>query len=199
LKGRFHLKNILAIAATVAAPMSKAENAKTENDQAWTCLTEQVVELGRDTDLLAAVNNYNSNPPDPIQLDKIWPTLDKSTEIIENLTQTPAARSMREWINAISIQGEGLLIGKNGGLVASTDKTSDFWQGDEAQFLQAITLPESQVHIQREMLDESTNMMLLKVSAPIYNPRSNHAIGVLVIGFDQFVIDFNQPCELDYH
>ncbi len=123
-----------------------------------------------------------------------WPSLDNSAEIIVKLTTTPAAKVMQDWIHGISIQGEGLLIGKNGGLVASTEKTTDFWQGDEAQFLQAIILPKSKAYIQKQLLDESTNMMLLKISAPIYNPRSQHPIGVLVIGFDQFVIEFNQPC-----
>lgn len=161
----------------------------------WKCLGKQVAELASDPLLITSVNNYNTSPPNPQKLDRIWPELRESDSILNNIIFNPSAESMRNWIARISIQGEGLLIGHNGGLVASTEKTTDFWQGDEAQYLRAIHLPLGEVYIQSEMLDESTHLMLIKVSAPIYNPRSRHAIGVLVIGFDQFVIDFIQPCK----
>lgn len=158
------------------------------------CLGNQVSNLAKDTKLLAAVNNYNSNPPDPQQLDKEWSTHNQSSPFLKQILDNDAADNMRKWIHRISIQGEGLLIGRNGGLVSATEKTTDYWQGDEAQYLKAISLRPGEVFMQNEMLDESTHLMLIKVSSPIYNPRSKHAIGVLVIGFDQFVIDFIEPC-----
>lgn len=159
------------------------------------CLSTQVSEFAKDPVIIAGVNNYNSSPPNPQKLDQLWPTLQPGDQYLDGIINNAAANAMREWIKRISIQGEGLLIGRNGGLVAATEKTTDFWQGDEAQFLDAIGLPEDRVYVQAEMLDESTHLMLIKMSSPIYNPRSQQAIGVLVIGFDQFVIDFAEPCK----
>ncbi|HAG93618.1 MAG: hypothetical protein CMK83_18625 [Pseudomonadales bacterium] len=159
------------------------------------CLEKEVTELASHPQLIAGINNYNSSPPNPQQMDKIWNSLKPEDQRLGDIINNPSADEMRDWIKHISIQGEGLLIGRNGGLVAATEKTTDFWQGDEAQFLQAIGLTAGQVYVQSEMLDESTHLMLIKISAPVYNPRSRHPIGVLVIGFDQFVIDFIEPCK----
>lgn len=159
------------------------------------CLEAQVTELARHPQLIASINNYNTSPPNPQSLDKIWNELKAGDNILENIINNPSGEVMRNWIKHISIQGEGLLIGRNGGLAAATEKTTDFWQGDESQFLKAIGLSTGKVYVQHEMLDESTHLMLIKISAPIFNPRTKHPIGVLVIGFDQFVIDFVEPCK----
>lgn len=159
------------------------------------CLEAQVIELASHPQLIASINNYNTSPPNPQAMDKVWGDLKNGDNILENIINNSSGDVMRNWIKHISIQGEGLLIGRNGGLVAATEKTTDFWQGDESQFLKAIGLSAGEVYLQHEMLDESTHLMLIKISAPVFNPRSQHAIGVLVIGFDQFVIDFIEPCK----
>jgi len=179
----------LISSTTFATPKNSKEDAR------WHCLGEQVAELATDPILITGVNNYNAAPPAPHKIDRIWPSLRESDGVLNAIITNPSADTMRKWIANISIQGEGLLIGRNGGLVAATEKTTDFWQGDEAQFLRAINLQQGDAYFQSETLDESTHLMLVKVSTPIYNPRSKHAIGVLVVGFDQFVIDFSQPCE----
>jgi len=166
-----------------------------DEDIRWRCLGKQVAELATNPILITDVNNYNTSPPDPHKIDRVWPKLRESDSVLNAIIANPSADAMRKWIANISIQGEGLLIGRNGGLVAATEKTTDFWQGDEAQFLRAINLKQGEAYFQSETLDESTHLMLVKVSTPIYNPRAKHAIGVLVIGFDQFVIDFSQPCK----
>lgn len=175
---------------------SATANANTLSvDARWQCLGQQVAKLATSPTLIAGVNNYNTSPPNPQKLDRDWNQLRESDPVLSNIINNPSAEVMRNWIAKISIQGEGLLTGRNGGLVAATEKTTDFWQGDEAQFLKAINLPVGEVFFQSEMLDESTHLMLIKVSTPVYNPRAKNAVGVLVIGFDQFVIDFVDPCK----
>ncbi|MAR92895.1 MAG: hypothetical protein CML06_18770 [Pseudomonadales bacterium] len=190
--------NLLWLALTPQAAAQESAATKAGGREAlWRCLSQQVVALARDRQLLAAVNNYNAAPPDPQALDRRWPELTATDPLLQGITQSPAAHQLRRWIQEHSIQGEGLLIGDNGGLAAATDKTTDFWQGDEAQFLEAVKLADGDVYIQSELPDASTNMMLLKISTPLYNARSPAPVGVLVIGFDQFVIDFIEPCPAD--
>jgi len=163
-------------------------------DASLECLASKVNELAKNTQLIDDLTRYNLSPPDPHLLDPVWNELSPEDELLHRILNNKSARIMRAGIKKISLQGEGMLIGRNGGLTAATDKTSDFWQGDEAQFLQAISLPQGKVFMQTEITDESAHLMLIKVSAPIYKPGSKHAIGVLVLGFDQFVVDFMQPC-----
>ncbi|MBA56213.1 MAG: hypothetical protein CMK89_17315 [Pseudomonadales bacterium] len=189
------LKQALSVLALLLSTLVNATAQEKGIQPNLQCLGQKVSEFAKDPTIIAGVNNYNSSPPDPQKLDRIWPALKPGEIYLDSVINNPSADSMRDWIKRISIQGEGLLMGRNGGLVAATEKTTDFWQGDEAQFLQAITLPAGNIFVQSEMLDESTHLMLIKISTPIYNPRSKHAVGVLVIGFDQFVIDFSEPCK----
>lgn len=185
---------LLACLSGLFCISAQASNETVTNQVNLECLATRVVELARDPHLIADLNNYNASPLDPKKLDKVWANLQRHSGVIDRLINNQSAQVMRAWIQGVSIQGEGLLIGRNGGLTSATEKTSDFWQGDEAQFTKAIGLANGQAYVQTEMMDESTHLMLIKVSVPVYNPRGHNAVGVLVIGFDQFVVDFADPC-----
>lgn len=167
------------------------------HQNAWGCLNDLISDLARTNNIVDSITRHNKTLTDVAYLEAMWPYLSPKDPIIESRTIHPAAEHMRIWINEISIQGEGLLIGIDGGLVAATEKTTDYWQGDEDQFTQAIILDPGRVYIQKQVIDESTHLMLVKISAPVYN--QNQVIGVLVIGLDQFVIDFNEPCSQFLH
>ena len=189
------LKQVLCAITIVACTLCFAETKNTDIQPQLQCLAKEVSHFATDPIIIAGVNNYNASPSDPQKLDKLWPSLKPGDAYLDVVIDNPSASAMREWIKRISIQGEGLLMGRNGGLVAATEKTTDFWQGDEDQFLKAVDLPLGEAYLQTELLDESTHLMLIKISTPIFNPRSHQSIGVLVIGFDQFVIDFSEPCK----
>lgn len=161
----------------------------------WQCLTHLVTDLANTPTIINAVKHHNDDLPNAGYLEALWPYLSASDPIIQSRTTHSASIAMDTWIKEISIQGEGLLIGIDGGLVAATDKTTDYWQGDEAQFTEAIILTKDDLYVQRELVDESTSLLLVKISAPIY--EEDLVLGVLVIGFDQFVIDFVTPCHTD--
>ncbi len=186
---KFWVWHVVTIA--VAVGLSSITYAETHR-QTWNCLTGLISDLARTDNLVNSIIQHNNTLPNIAYLEAMWPHLSPEDPIIESRIIHPAAEHMRIWIKEISIQGEGLLIGIDGGLVAATEKTTDYWQGDENQFTQAIILNKGEVYIQKEVIDESTHLMLVKISAPVY--KQNEAIGVLVIGLDQFVIDFVEPC-----
>src|SRR5690606_22664096 len=93
------------------------------------------------------------------------------------------------------------LIGLNGGLVAATYKTSDYYQGDEDQFMQAIGLSQGQVWMEQHVADESASAMLVKIAVPVFGRDANEVeqqapIGVLVLGLYEFVLELYADCKV---
>ena len=161
----------------------------------WQCISGIVIDTARRAEIVASVQHYNQAPPDPHQLDAEWPTLVSTDEPLRKVLRNPAAKLMRHVIQSVSQQGEAFLMGANGGLVASTDKSTDFWQGDEDQFTQAIGLASGQVHVDDQVSDESTHSIQVRLSTPVYDPATQKAIGVLMLGFDAFVLDYLRTCD----
>lgn len=70
----------------------------------------------------------------------------------------------------------------NGELVASSETTSDYWQGDELDFKQARHLKPGDVHISDIQYDGSTQNFQSKASAPLYDPLNGQFLGVISLG-----------------
>ena len=134
------------------------------------------------------------------QRDAAWAGLKDSDPIVQAVLKHPAAAALRTLQNHYSVLGESFLIGANGGLVAATLRTTDYWQGDEPQFTETVPLPPRRFRLMRPGVDESSRAMLAKMTIPIHDHRRgqrDQVIGVLVLGFDQLVVDFERPCNGD--
>jgi hypothetical protein len=69
-----------------------------------------------------------------------------------------------------------------GGLVAATGKTSDYWQGDEAKFTECFKGEEGVLYISDVEFDESTQTYSVQISVPVR--EEGKVIGVIVVGID---------------
>ena len=162
------------------------------------CLTPSVVKLSQHPIIIKRLTTFNArNDVDPAQIDSIWPYLSDNSPYIVPLINNSASQLLRAYISQVSLTGEGFLIGLNGGLAATTNRTTDYWQGDEEQFLQAINLSQGSVHIINSYTDLSADSKLDKISTPIFDTTTSAStpIGVLVIGFDSFVLNFKKLCD----
>lgn len=165
-----------------------------------TCLAAEFISWVQGADVQRWLREYNAHSAlvDVKALDAAWPHLNSDSHEIQTVLQHPAAAALHAFQNHYSVLGESFLIGANGGLVAATDRTSDYWQGDEAQFLDTVQLQADSFKLFTAGLDESAHAMLAKLAIPIYDNEHRTAdddpIGVLVLGFDQVVVDFERPC-----
>ncbi len=75
---------------------------------------------------------------------------------------------------------EMFLTDNQGANVAAFPLTSDYWQGDEAKFINAFNNGDGKVYIGDLEFDESTKVNAIQISVPVN--YGNKAIGVLVIG-----------------
>jgi len=69
-----------------------------------------------------------------------------------------------------------------GGNVAMTDKTSDYWQGDEAKFQKSFNGGAGAVFVDEVEFDDSAQAYLVQVSVPVKD--NNTVIGAITIGID---------------
>lgn len=167
------------------------------------CVIDATAHLAESTNIQRALEDYNRRVSDPMPLELRWSELsDDSPEVLQ-ITHNPAAAEIHTLIHRYAYQGEGFLIGLNGGLVAATNRTSDYFQADEAQFNNAIRLAKGQSWIETNIVDTSASALLIKIAVPVFTTEANNAAtepppasGVLVIGLDQFVVDFYRGCHI---
>lgn len=176
-------------------------NLNSEAEQAnAACLAAEFIVWVQSQDVQRWLRDYNSanTLADAMTLDATWSQLGNDSREIQAVLQHPAAAALRAFQNHYSVLGESFLIGASGGLVAATARTSDYWQGDEAQFVDTVELPAGQFKLFNVGLDESAHAMLAKLAVPVYDNHhksiTDTPVGVLVLGFDQVVVDFERPC-----
>ena len=73
---------------------------------------------------------------------------------------------------------------KQGNIVAESDKTSDYWQGDEDKFIKSFAQGKGAVFIDEPVFDESSERYVVQVSVPVLEPVTKKAIGAVTVGID---------------
>lgn len=166
-----------------------------------TCFVQGVNALATSHEIQSQLLEYNRKKPNPLALEKQWPSLSSDSSLLRPIIENPAAQAINSYIRRFSMDGEGFLIGVNGGVAAATQKTSDYYQADEAQFFETIDLPEGEAWIKKGVVDQSASAMLIKIAVPVYDQRAERrqlkgpAVGVLVIGLYEFVVELSNECE----
>ena len=164
-------------------------------EESVNCLLPGVVRLASNKDIVKSVSAYNQSSVDVQAIERKWPLLKEDDPVILKLTQSASANRLRHYIEKISMRGEAFVIGLDGGLAAATNKTSDFWQGDEAQFFEAIKLDAGSAKLIDIVADKSADTILVKIAGPVYSAEQDRPIGVLVMGYDALVLDFMKFCK----
>lgn len=167
------------------------------------CFADEISLLANDTTIRKETLAYNKHHMDVHTIDLKWPSLKTTAPEVESIISNPASRIIKRYIESHSIEGEGFLIGLDGGLVAATNKTSDFYQGDEEQFLKPMKLPFGEAWTKQGIVDESAAALLIKVAVPVFSTdqtvspkpkKREKPIGVLVVGLYEFVISMSDGC-----
>jgi hypothetical protein len=83
---------------------------------------------------------------------------------------------------------EIFLMDRYGLNVAQSDRTSDYWQGDEAKFTETFEKGVGAIHVSEVKYDESTGKVQTQVSMTVADPDSGAAIGAVTFGIDLNVL-----------
>ena len=173
----------LAAAALFLAPALVAAESqdvpKTLIDFAQTTL----VEFAKDPAIVQAVEAQNARG---VLLERIK-EMDRSwiaTKIIDgfmwDLMRSRCSYLLMNFQLQHKFIAEAFVMDNKGALVGLTNKTSDYWQGDGAKFVESYKGGEGAIHYGDVEYDDSINEIVIQVSVPVM--RGSRAIGAITFG-----------------
>lgn len=140
---------------------------------------------GEDPVIIEAVKAQNNSG---LKLDTIktrdekWRSTDGVDDFMKQLMESPAAKRMLEFEKSQPFFFELFLMDNQGANVAMTNKTSDYWQGDEAKWQATYNNAQGSVHFSDVEFDESAQDYLLQISVPVV--ENDKVIGAMTVGIN---------------
>lgn len=127
-------------------------------------------------------NARNISLADIKKLDESWRSTSGLGAFMIPYLDNPAAEELARLEEDAGYVQESFAMDNQGGLVAATTKTSDYWQGDEAKFIESFKDGKGAVHVGEIEFDNSAQAYLVQVSIPVMD--GGKAIGAITIGID---------------
>ncbi len=141
--------------------------------------------LGTNPVIVAAVKAQNAKniSIDEIKnTDKKWQAQAGIADYMREIMESECARAIRDIQNSAPYYSEIFVTDNQGANVAMTDKTSDYWQGDEDKFIKSYNEGKGAIFIDDVKFDSSSQAYLVQVSLPVKD--GSRVIGAITIGID---------------
>lgn len=140
---------------------------------------------GSDATLISAVKAQNAEGlslDDIKRRDKSWRATEGLDAEMQGMLASAAGKKLAELEKSKPYFFELFLMDNQGANVSMTNKTSDYWQGDEAKWQESFKGGKGAVHIGDIEFDESAQDYLVQVSVPVMD--AGNAIGAITIGIN---------------
>lgn len=152
-------------------------------------IEKDLVTWVNDPVIVAAINKANSENKNRTQatidrLDKEWRAVKGIDANIKKYLENDAAMFLKRKQSESPYYAEIFIMDYQGCNVAQSDKTSDFWQGDEAKFQKSYNNGKGAVFADAVEFDESAQTYLIQVSLPVVDPATKQVIGAMTVGID---------------
>ena len=141
--------------------------------------------LGTDPIIVKAVKKENAKRKSLAQIqdmDKKWKATPGIADYMQAMMDSECGRHLRSIQNGSTIYAEIFVMDNKGANVAMTDKTSDYWQGDEAKFKKSFNNGKGSVFVDEVEFDDSSQAYLVQVSVPVKD--GDAVIGAITFGID---------------
>jgi hypothetical protein len=114
------------------------------------------------------------------QIDATWTAGGELEGLDRELLENACAKALDSFMTATTGFKEGFVMDDLGALVCMTQRTSDYWQGDEAKWQRSFDEGRGAIYVGALAWDESANSMLVQISVPIMS--DGRAVGALTVG-----------------
>ena len=144
-----------------------------------------LMELASDPAIVAAVQAQNGEGLTDREIegrDRTWQDAAGIDSFIQSLMDNDCSKRLLEIQNSEPYYAEIFVMDNKGANVCLTDKTSDYWQGDEAKFQESFASGAGAVFVDEVEFDNSAQAYLVQVSVPVMQGGS--AIGAVTFGID---------------
>ena len=146
--------------------------------------------LGSDPIIVAAVKKENAKSKTLSQIktmDVKWKKTPGIAGFMKALMDSQCGKHLQSIRDSKPYYSEIFVMGKLGENVAMSDKTSDFWQGDEAKFKRSFNNGKGAVFVDDVEFDDSSQAYLVQVSVPVKD--GSKVIGAITFGIDIEKVD----------
>lgn len=134
-----------------------------------------------------AVRDSNRRAPDQQtfqtkmrEIDFAWPEMTPgNSKLLAGVLDNPASTFLREQNRVTATFREILVSDRYGRLVATTGKTTDYFQGDEPWWRMAYLEGKGQRYISDIVYDESTGVYSIEIAQPVRDGASGETAGIL--------------------
>jgi hypothetical protein len=144
-----------------------------------------LAKLGTKPVIVAAVkaqNAKNMSLDEIKEMDKKWQAQAGIADYMKALMESDCGKAVREFRNSAPYYAEIFVTDNQGANVAMSDKTSDYWQGDEDKFIKSYNGGNGVVFVGDVKFDPSSQTYCVQVSVPVKD--GNKTIGTITIGVD---------------
>lgn len=153
---------------------------------------EQMQNIASNPAVIAAIKaqnakNQNLDAEEIKELDRVWRLEAYADE--QPMVSAVLSNDVSEFLRELSADSEGrvsevFVMDARGLNVGQSIVTSDYWQGDEAKFMETFPFGPGAMHISNIDRDDSTGTYQAQVTVSITDPASGTAIGAVTLGID---------------
>ena len=147
--------------------------------------TSTLSSLGTDPVIVNAVKAENAKGKslDEIkEMDEKWKGHAGIADYMKAMMESECGKKLRDVQGGADYYAEIFVMDNQGANVAMTDKTSDYWQGDESKFQESFKAGTGAIFIDDVEFDDSSQAYLVQVSVPVRD--GNKVIGAITFGID---------------
>jgi len=145
----------------------------------------KLAELGKDSLIVKAVKAQNAKGMSLNsikEMDERWKNTAGIADFMKALMESECGLYLRRVQEANPFYAEIFVMDNQGANVCQTDKTSDYWQGDEAKFKNSFSGGKGAVFVDEVEFDDSTQTYVSQVFVPVM--ENGKAIGAITFGVD---------------
>jgi hypothetical protein len=113
-------------------------------------------------------------------IDEAWQRGEDPEGLATALGSNDCAQALQTLISANPGYAEAFVADNRGALVCMSQRTSDYWQGDEAKWARSYADGAGAVFISNTEHDDSTGLDVIHISVPVR--AAGRVVGVLVVG-----------------
>ena len=114
------------------------------------------------------------------KIDRSWIAGGEVNGMPEELMSNGCAEQLRLLMAEGSGYEEGFVMDDQGALVCMTQRTSDYWQGDEAKWQRSFNEGRGGILVGAPRFDDSAETVLSQISVPIM--QDGKAVGAITVG-----------------
>jgi hypothetical protein len=176
---------ILAVASL--AGLARAQDKSALSPEAEAALKKEVPKIeawGKDPTIVKAVvakNALRMSLDQIKEIDSAW-MAGKAEDRVRELLGNACSARIKDLVAETPAYVEAFAMDNQGALVGLNQKTSDYWQGDEAKWQKSFNGGSGQVFVDKPHYDPSSRAILVQVSVPVFDGA--RTVGAITVGLD---------------